>query len=253
MEQRLKPLFAKYANFITNNSETTSDVEMLCKYLSYFVSGELNKLKFYRSLDNDKENFLGKITDNGVVTEGLFSLSNLMVLFNDQIIRKQLTKDLPSDATNQAEESVKLFLTILETVEVLIEITSKKILGNKRRFIIIFIIQAIKCIGRLILVVKYKNRISQCPAIEHLDRKNLSNFRRPNAAVIENPQEVNDTSITLQLKRSGKVIRKVAQSPPLYSRSFKAPELAPNDRFGVFNHKAIKNAELVYILKPIVS
>lgn len=40
MDQRIKPLFAKYANFITNNSETTGDIEMLCKYLSYFVSGE---------------------------------------------------------------------------------------------------------------------------------------------------------------------------------------------------------------------
>lgn len=64
--------------------------------------------------------------------------------------------------------------------------------------------------------------------------------------------ELNDTSITLKLKRSGKVIRKVAQSPPLYSRSFKAPELSPSDRFGVYNHSAIKNAELVYILKPMI-
>ena len=39
MDLRVKPLFDKYANFITNNAETTGDIEMLCKYLSYFVSG----------------------------------------------------------------------------------------------------------------------------------------------------------------------------------------------------------------------
>lgn len=40
MENRIKYLFDKYATFITNNSEATGDVEMLSKYLSYFVSGE---------------------------------------------------------------------------------------------------------------------------------------------------------------------------------------------------------------------
>lgn len=104
----------------------------------------------------------------------------------------------------------------------------------------------------MLLVVKYKNRISQTPALEHLDRKNLGNFRRPVAVANELQPEEGDTSITLKLKRSGKVIRKVAQAPPLYSRNFKAPELDPEDRFGEYNHTAIKNAELVYILKPMI-
>jgi hypothetical protein len=40
MDFRVRHLFDKYANFITHNSETTGDVEMLCKYLSYFASGK---------------------------------------------------------------------------------------------------------------------------------------------------------------------------------------------------------------------
>lgn len=40
MDNRGKSLFNKYASLITNNSESTGDVEMLCKYLSYFVSGK---------------------------------------------------------------------------------------------------------------------------------------------------------------------------------------------------------------------
>lgn len=40
MEKRIKNVFDKYASLITNNSEATGDVEMLCKYLSYFVSGK---------------------------------------------------------------------------------------------------------------------------------------------------------------------------------------------------------------------
>lgn len=108
-----------------------------------------------------------------------------------------------------------------------------------------------RCIGRLILVVKYKNRISKSPAIEQLDRKNLNSYRTTAANPLQ-PEINNDTSISLRLKRSGKIIRKIAQAPPLYSRSFTAPELAPDDRFGSFNHQAIKSAELVYILKPMI-
>lgn len=45
MDIRLKNLFDKYASLITNNSETTGDVEMLCKYISYFVSGEFEGIR----------------------------------------------------------------------------------------------------------------------------------------------------------------------------------------------------------------
>lgn len=66
-----------------------------------------------------------------------------MVQFNDYIIRKQLTKGEPEIA-NKVEENIKIFLNVLESVEVLFEITSKKVFGNKRKFIVIFIIQAVK-------------------------------------------------------------------------------------------------------------
>jgi hypothetical protein len=132
-----------------------------------------------------------------------------LVLFNDYIIRRELLKSEPQNTVNDTEDSIKLFLTVLDAVEVLIETTAKQVLGNKKKFFIIFIIQAVKCIGRLTLVVKYKNRISQCPAIEYLDRKKLTNLRRPGAANLDIQPELNDTSVTLKLKRSGKVIRKV--------------------------------------------
>jgi peroxin-16 len=50
------------------------------------------------------------------------------------------------------------------------------------------------------------------------------------------------------------VIRKVSQTPPLYSRSFVPPEeeTQETDRFYSLNHKQIKNAEIAYILKPML-
>lgn len=193
----------------------------------------------------------GKFSDSFLFTEGVLSLSNLLVIANDQIIKREVYKhEFRTASINSEEHKLKLFLTVLENLEVVLEITSKRILGDKRRFIIIFIIQAVKCIGRLVLILKYKNRISQSPAIgKALDRKNL--FKRQSDEV---PTEINNSSITLKLKRSGKTIRKVSQTPPLYSRSFIPPqdELEPADRFGSLNHKAIKNAEIMYILKPML-
>lgn len=152
---------------------------------------------------------------------------------------------------NDEEQKLKLFLTILENIEVFIEISSKRVLGNRKKFIVIAIIQIVKCIGRLVLILKYKNRISKSPALEYLDRKNV--LKQPQSTNPLQPELSKPASVVLKLKRSGKTIRKVSNSPPLYSRSFKVPdELEETDRFGSFNHNAIKNAELVYILKPIL-
>lgn len=87
--------------------------------------------------------FAGKLTDNKIISEGLFSLSNLLVLFNDELIRRKLGANQPQ-VCNKTEDNVKLFLTILDDVEVLIEFTSERVLGPKRKFIIIFLIQAVK-------------------------------------------------------------------------------------------------------------
>jgi Peroxisomal membrane protein (Pex16) len=103
---------------------------------------------FYQDISVIVKFLLGKVSDNGIITEGLFTLTHLMVLFNDQVIRCQLTKDATRDPTNEAEEKIKLFLAVLDNVEVFIEVSSKKVLGNVKKFIVIFVIQAIKYIRR---------------------------------------------------------------------------------------------------------
>lgn len=39
MDRRLRQYCSKYVDYISKNAETTADVEVLVKYLSYFVSG----------------------------------------------------------------------------------------------------------------------------------------------------------------------------------------------------------------------
>lgn len=110
-----------------------------------------------------------------------------------------------------------------------------------------------RCIGRLILILKFKNRISQTPAIERLNRKDLRSFQlNANGYNELQPELGTVSSLSITLKRSGKVMRKIEGAPALHTRSFRPPELQPTDRFGIYNHKAIKAAELVYIFKPML-
>lgn len=44
MDRKLKQCYTKYIDYISKNAETTADIEVLVKYLSYFVSGKASKV-----------------------------------------------------------------------------------------------------------------------------------------------------------------------------------------------------------------
>lgn len=104
------------------------------------------------------------------------------------------------------------------------------------------------------------------PATASIDRKNIDTIEKPSTSIpdIDFSPDFNDgSSITFKLKRSGKVIRKVAKSPPIYSRNLVALDASPsssslsspNRSFSLSatsNNKAITNAEILYILKPMI-
>jgi peroxin-16 len=69
----------------------------------------------------------------------VYSLSNLLVLFNDCIIRN--TRRL--EAVGSGEE-LKTWLTILDYSEVFIEVSVNKLWGEKGRWLIIVVLQMLK-------------------------------------------------------------------------------------------------------------
>lgn len=87
--------------------------------------------------------FLGRISNSPIISELIYSLSNIIVLFNDRIIEKQ--NGLSSFLMDENNcNTLKLMLTTIEYCEVFIEISAKKLWGSKGRWILIVIVQVMK-------------------------------------------------------------------------------------------------------------
>lgn len=111
-----------------------------------------------------------------------------------------------------------------------------------------------RCIARLALMLKHKNAITTTPMLPPLNRKDdeplsMDSINAGNAFC--------DTkSITFSLKRSGKIIRKVANAPPMFSRNFKPlhmnEEVPSSSSFIKINSKLMTKAEIFYVMKPMI-
>lgn len=179
----------------------------------------------------------------------------MLVLFNDRIIEKSKTSHKPSD---QSKYKLKVLLTTLEYSEVFIELSAKKVWGERGRWIFITIVQVLKCVGRFVLKFYHRETIIQNPPIVALDRKNIEQTLAE-ASAEESISEMYDpssSSFTFKLKRSGRVVRKIEGSPPVYLRSWKPidPDVAPVEMPSapIVKYKKLTTPELLYILKPII-
>lgn len=244
----LRNLYEKYVKWVSSNPSALGDVEMTVKWLSYFVAGKINK--------------------SSAVSEAVYSLSNLLVFFNDRIIeranRGAVAAVSSGPDSSQLARYIKTVLTTLEYCEVFIELTAKKVWGSRGRWFFIVLVQTIKCIGRLILTLCCQgNKIVKNPPIPALDRRLLAETCSPEAngagtsasasAAAAAAGTFHDNNQTVLLKRSGRVMRKVDGAPPVVARSWKPLKHEVTAVYPVqYEGRFIRSAELMYILKPLV-
>ena len=139
----LSQVYKKYVDWVASNPNSLGDFEMSVKWISYLVAGEIfidKKLDVDKILI-DSVHPLGKIHNSSIVTELVYSLSNLLVLFNDRIIEKANPTVQPSTGL---ERSIKMVLTTMEYCEVFIELSAFKLYGTSGRWFFICVIQVIK-------------------------------------------------------------------------------------------------------------
>ncbi|KAM9653809.1 peroxisomal biogenesis factor 16 isoform 2-T3 [Morphnus guianensis] len=146
----------------------------------------------------------------------VYSASNLLVLLNDWILRKELQRSLP---VSLPQQKLLTWLSVLECVEVFAEMGTARVWGEMGRWTIIVLIQLAKAILRLLLLLWYKAGIQTSPPIVPLNREQQQPLH---------PQDMEDNSSgkdqTYVGRRSSRVVRSLQSTPSLQSRHWGSPQ-----------------------------
>lgn len=190
-----------------------------------------------------------------MLSELVYTLSNMLVFYNDRIIDKARGANENSVLRLQTGlcYRLKVTLTTLEYCEVFIEISARRLFGQTGKWLVIALIQIAKAAGRLFLLKHSTSDIITSPPIPSLNRRTLSKQRKAEASsvVADSNLSQSEHSITFQLKRSGRLIRKVEGAPPIQYRDFKL-HVDSADAAKTQIPRELLRAEYLYIAKPLI-
>ncbi|XP_030845378.1 peroxisomal membrane protein PEX16 [Strongylocentrotus purpuratus] len=245
MSLRYQETCAWYRKWVVENPDVVSQVEKTFRVLSYCITG---------------------FTDNGqILSEFVYALSNLLVFFNDSILRRASASLSPKISLSQ--DRLRRWLTILDHVEVFFELASKQVWGETGKWIVIAAIQLLRTIFRLVLLCRLKSGIQSSPPIPNLNRKNLPPVQREPSADAEVDGDLTmapfplgpdqPQSLTFEGRRSGRVVRSLHATPDIGLRTWKLPQTEQPSRIeedlGMTELAGISlMGETLYISRPLI-
>uniref|UniRef100_A0A2P2I4C3 Peroxisomal membrane protein PEX16 n=1 Tax=Hirondellea gigas TaxID=1518452 RepID=A0A2P2I4C3_9CRUS len=193
-------LLKQYKKWVLTNPQSLSEIEALVKWGSYFLAG--------------------RFVHSSLLCEIVYSGSRLFELFNDCLLKGKLPH-----LSLQQENRIKVLLTVLESVEVVIEVGATQFWGEKGKWAVVATIQLIKLMWRLVLLLRDQLKLVPSPAIVPLDRKNVSSA----TAAFDHSNSLGPHNITFQtlntpdstrLPHSGLVMKTLSSASPPHLRNY---------------------------------
>ncbi|XP_006821740.1 peroxisomal membrane protein PEX16-like [Saccoglossus kowalevskii] len=254
-----------YRQWVGKNPEVASQIEHTVKIVSYLIAG-----RFDRSQE---------------LAELVYASSSLLVYINDNILRRasKLKLKLPP----RSQYRLMSWLTMIEYIEVFVEIAAKRLWGETGRWIVIVIIQLIKATLRATLLVVEKVGIQSLPPLFPLNREKdihipengdsieedeltqsgideqnetYEDFEQIYRECDENKEDEKNKAATFVGKRSGRVVRTLNAAPPLLNRTWNLPSTETTEKEEPWSKylpptELSKNriiGESLYIARPLI-
>ncbi|EDV20176.1 uncharacterized protein TRIADDRAFT_32406 [Trichoplax adhaerens] len=214
-----------YRDLIIKDPEIASRIEAILRMVSYLIQG-----KFPFSQE---------------ISELVYTASNLLTLTNDEIYRH--ARKLANSAS---VIKIKRWLTVVEYVEVFIEVGSARLLGDFGRWVVVLMVQILKAAMRLVLVFKHKDGIQCRPTIAPMKRDSKTLSEMNNKQNMKNDPTAQELPVW-KGERSGRFVRSLSagnrrQYPNLDQyKMFVEQEPTPLT-------ERQKLAELLYTVRPVL-